>query len=303
MTSYRLTTNDITLIETAASDYAQWGTSYRQWCPITTIPATYYTKFYTMDAVTRPGFSKDGSYSMGMAVSKQENSSTLTWMRFKFEIPYQEMESARLSGVPYWSQYVTAAMTKLDHEIERLIIQGVDADEDSPSINGMFDSGSDMNNATCDAALWNTAPAPITHCGQAVNAMVAAGFEPPYNWILSINLLSGMKQLHNAASDLSCEDICRTNYNINGVFYGRTGTTTDLITYSFPTPATDDALYLMFKPDVQNFRLAQVFAPRIKMNPELDQGSNRYIGYAEWLGTVEIPRGTSIQWNNDVDLA
>jgi hypothetical protein len=300
MTSSVLTTNELTTIDTFASQYNRWPTSYREWCPIITVPAIPYSKFYSIVDSARPGFSKDGTGTSKLAVAKQEHTANLVWIKYNIEIPYTDMIAARANNTPLLEQTLAEGLNKIDLEIERIIFQGLANEDGAIAISGLMDSGQNVTSAD----KWSTAPAPIEHMADGVLALNSYGYKEPFDVICSLSLKPDMQKLHNAASDMGHNKIVGANYDISNIYYAKHGASTDLKCYPLPAATSHDGVWVMVQGNnPQNFRLAEAFRPWIRMDSAVNTKDNMFFGRIDWMGTIQQPRVEATCHHLDVDFA
>ena len=289
----------MTTVDTFAAAFNRWPTSYRNWCPIISVPALPYSKFYNIEDSARPGFSKDGTGAAKIAIAKTESTANMAWIHYDIEISYMDMEAARESNTPLLEQIIAEGLTKMDLEIERVIFQGLSTDEGSVAINGFFDSGTNI--ASADA--WDTAPNPVEHVVDAVASLNSYGYKEPFDWVCSLSLKPGLQKLHNAASDLSVANLIKQNYDIGNIYYQTHGTSTDLICYPLPLDTAQEGVWTMFQGNNKdNFRLAEAFRPWVRFDQNLNTRDNMFYGRIDWMGTIQIPRPKSITKHINVTL-
>lgn len=299
MTVYRLRNEEVTLVNKTASMYAEAPTTYRSWCPIKTVDTAYYIKDYVLNRFEDPEASREGARSAGVATGRTEYETDMVFFKYKFEFPAVEVASARRNGVPLQTDNIRVGMSQINLAIERLIYQGMD---DPIAINGMLDDGEDVD-AGLDDDKWDTIGEPCEHVLQGFTDLTANYFYPPYTMILSWNLAAGFAQKHNAAVDLSHREYARQAFQIDNIHFARNGTSTTETIYPLPAATADDGVWIMCKPSIENFYLAETGPPTVYMNPELDRDSNSFVGYIVWHGTFQTIHAGSIVYEPDVDLA
>lgn len=302
MASYRLRSEEVSVILTAADDPLYWVTRYRDWVPIETIPEAKLAKTYILTKFAEPKSSFDGVDAEGVATARTEDSVNLTWYRYKFAFHRTEVASARRAGVPLQTENIRMAMRNMHLRIARLIYQGSMA-WDAVSINGMIDDGEDVD-AGLDDNAWNTAGEPVNHMLEGFSDIIDNTVPGPYTVIISSNLLPGFATKHNAAVDLSSAEYCRKAFQISNIYYEAHGAADEdgLTIYPLPAAAADDGVWIMCAPKPSNFVLFEVFPPTIHMNPVLNRDTQSFHGYIEWLGAFHVKQVGSIVYEPDVDL-
>lgn len=298
MATQRLTDNEVSLVLPDRVPYAELGADWRNWCPVKTIPDAEVIKGYVNTRVGPPATSKYGDLSVGVATSSNEVSANLVWARYKVEFGRTEVAEARRNGYDGLQDTVVNATRQMNRFIAKLIFKGLD---DNVAINGLFDSGEDGDNSL-DETYWDTPPNPLTHLRAGVKDMIANGFAPPYVMFMDYGLYPGWFDFHDTSSDMSHDAVARRDYLSNVYFY-EGGTDSGTKIYPLPGPTTDDGVWMLVKPDINNFMIAETQPPSLKMNQGLDLDTNSYRGYIEWRGTLLIKRAGSIVYEPDVDLA
>lgn len=295
-----LTTEEIKTIEKAAHDFPELGGTVRQWIPRKKVPHAYATEWFTLNRVTRPQSSKFGRPGMGVRTARTAAEANSVYFRFDITWDFTEVEMARNAGVPIQTEDVRTARRQMEMEISRLVYQGLD---DDVYIAGLLDSGEDTDSGL-DDDLWDTVGEPIEHANQGTKDLIANHFPPPYIWVLSWNLWGGLAIKHNAAVDLSTREYIAKAYQVAPIYFEQNGTSTDLIVYPLPPATTDDGVWLMLKPAMENFRLEEMTdGIELHIDPKLDQDDMVYRAIMLWHGTLAIVQASSIVFEPDVDLA
>lgn len=300
MASYTLTSNEVTAINTQADMYIEQASNYPSLVPIREIPNAYYSKWYVLTRFEVPKGSHDGRDFVEVATARTEGNADLISYRYKFNIPFVDVDSARRQGIPIWSDNVGVAMKQMDFQIAHLIFEGTHS-WDPVAINGLRDGGTDTD-ATLDAILWDTVTKPEIHAAAGYGDLNTAGFRPPYTWVLSVNLDPGIRKKYGAG-DPDQLGLIQSQYGIDQVAFLPIGTSTRSRIYPIAAATEDDGVWFMYKKDPANFRLAQVGPPTLKVNPEMNMDTMSFEGWIHWRGTMEIVQATSCYYEPGVDLA
>lgn len=303
MATYRLTDAEITAINRASDMYVEAQSNYTRLAPVVTIPPAYETEWYVTTRFEKPKGTRDGSDFVEVATASTKGNASMIKYKYKFVLPSIEVDSARRSGRPIWTENLQVAAKQMDQTIAHLIMEGNFAD-DGVAVNGLRDGGTNVDGTggVYNAAMWNTVTKPNVHAGGAAAAIQTAGFGPPYTWILSWNLWAGMAAKYGAG-DPSHETVIRDGYGINEFIYLGIGTSTQSTIYPIAAASSDDGAWFLLKKDPSVYRLAQTGPPELHLNTELNRDKDAYEGYYQWQGTLQIVQATGVQFNVDVDLA
>lgn len=301
MATTQLTKEELSEVDRLSNMYVEKVSGYRNWCPIKTIPARYYSTFYTVERAGRPEVSKDGRLSREVSVARAESTVNLAVLKYKFFIPRIEVEAARAVGYPQWAETLAVYRQQFEQEVSHLLYEGMS----SPiTIVGLRGGGTDVGATTdLNAVKWNTATSPLTHCAAAYGVLNTAGFSPPYTWALSSNLDPGNKALYGTGFAANHEALARDNYGVERIQYEGIGTTTQKNIYPLAPATGDDGIWFMTKPEMGNFRLVETGPPEMALDPTYDPEYDAFVAYMRWHGGVEIVHSTSIVHELEVDLA
>jgi hypothetical protein len=280
--------------------YVEMQVNYNNLAPVVTIPPAYFSKWYVTTRFEVPRGSIDGRDYVEVATAQTESNADLIVYRYKFSIPFIEVDSARRAGVPIWSQNIAVALKQMDMQIAHLWFEGTHS-WDPVAINGLRDGGTDHNDATLDGKAWDTVTHPHFYAADAWAALNTAGFTGPYTWALSANLGPGMRAKYGAG-DPSHDTLIRQQYDIDQIAYLPIGTSTRNRIYPIAPAATDQGVSFMYKKDSSVARIAETGPPKLKIVPEINDETNAFEGWLQWHGTVQIVQATGIQYNEDIDL-
>jgi hypothetical protein len=315
MTQYRLTSRETDLIEAQARRPAVSPLDM-SWLPTQQVEDAYTIKDYVMKRVEPPSGSKLGEHSFGVSSAKTETERDLISFRYTYSVNKTDLRIASRNGYDIIGQNVAMMRSAMEHSIMKLVFQG-NTGNDLPDISGMMDVGEDVNNSE-ETVYWATATSPVTHASYGFDDLQANNYFPPFSWILSRSLESGLYALNNAANPRTHLEIIRAGYVSGGVYFYQHGTSAyasgGYIIYPLPA-ATHDGLWLMFAATngagENNFYLAQVTNGIETTVPgELD-ANNMYTIGMEWRGTPVFRGATTgsagsapyIVFAPDVDFA
>ena len=301
--SYRLTDNEVTSFAMEANDYVKNEIPYTQILPVKRIPDGYTHKWYVSTEVDGPESSKDSRAVYDVRTARTEGEANIISYIYTFEIPVNEVTMARNANVPVWSENVGNAIRKMNDAVCHLQLRGSTA-WDKVSITGMYTGGTVCGTAL-DAVMWNTPPAPITHLAAGYGDLNAAGFKPPYTWIISSNLMPGLVVKYGAGDPSHISMI--GDFGVDNLFdVPNSGISTVVTTrydlYPMGTPADDNGMWFLYKRDASNAYLAEVMPITTTIQPEIDFRRQCYHGRVEWRGTVAIVHATSICYEEQVDF-
>lgn len=316
MAYIRLTTAEKDLLETVARQPAEAPLA-APWLPRRKVEDAYRILDYTMQRVEPPVGSPLGETSSGVASSRSETNRPLISFRMTYSINKTDMRVARRSGYSPVQENLTMMRSAMEHSILKLVFQGTTGD-DLPDISGMFDVGEDTD-AALDDNYWATATEPVAHAQAGYDDLIANFYYPPFTWILSWNLMSGLQALNNAANPRTHGEIIRAGYVTGGVYAYRNGTSAygagGYTIYPLQAAANDDGVWAMFAPKngagEDNFYLAEVTnGIEVRVADTTDE-NNRYVYEMEWRGTPVFRGATTgsagsapyIVFEPDVDLA
>jgi hypothetical protein len=319
MVRYRLTSNEVSLLETIAQHPPSEPVAI-PWMPTQQIQDAYNIKDYQMMRVEPPRGSPLGEHAHGVSSSKEEFTRDIISYRYTYSINKTDLRIASRNSYDIVGQNIAMMRQAMEESILTLIFQGTGAltTTDLPDIYGMFDLGEDVD-AGLDGTAWDTATSPLTHCKAGFSDLIANNYFPPYTWILSRNLQVGNLALNNAAEPDSHEDIAKRTYlQGGGVHYYRNGTPAygagGYTIYPLQAAAADDGVWCMFSNNNgrggNNFYLAQVTnGIELRVGDTLDENNN-YTYNMEWRGTPVFRNATTsagsaeyIVFEPDVDLA
>lgn len=302
--SSRLTTAELTYYyNAAASMYPELSVNL-SWVPRRPLPAGTMT--VSQSYLSRPrlaaGSALGDKYEI-VGTDRTPVTASVLHYKHKFLLPEVEVQAARNQGIPYPMDDIRTSLNVLANQIQHVVLEESFA-WDGVVVNGCRSGGTDGNNGTCDAAAWDTTTKPLVHAKSFVNTLETAGFERPFTWILSSNLITGLDDLNNAANPRSHRELAASQYGVTDIFPASIGTSTQARAYGFDAAATDDGVYIMCKPDPDNFCLYERWpTPLVTMNANLNKDLNAWEGWVEQRFTFLILQATSIQFNEDVDLA
>ena len=303
--SYRVTTAESNLILSDPRIYANLPTDI-SFCPTVQIPDAFDIKDYELNRFQAPGGSQYGEFAVGVQTTKSETTRPVMSFRYKFEFNKSELAVAKRNNYDMIVANLNVGMQHMNRQIAQLLYQG---NVEQETILGMIDVGEDMNDATAIAQDWDDAGGPLVYAHAMMTELLGNGYAPPYHWILSWNLKSGMAALHNGAADLSSEELIKRNYGVTGVSYADLGADALLVTNPLPAAAADDGYFIACAPNPQNFYMAQVTnGVEITIPQEINRDTNMFSAYMEWRGTpvfrgAAATTGLYITYENSVDLA
>jgi hypothetical protein len=298
MASYILTDEEITAINQQADMYIERASNYAQWAPIRTVPNAYKSRWNVLTRFEVPRGSIDGRDFVEVQTARTVANADLISYRYKFNIPFVDVDSARRVGQPIWSDNIAVAAKQMDYQIAHLICEGTHS-WDPVAINGLRDGGTENAN---DGSAWNTVTKPEVHAAAGWGALETAGFTGPYTWVMSSNLGAGIRKKYGAGDPMQL-GLIKEQYEIDNVHFLPIGTSTRNRIYPIAPADADDGVWFMFPNDSSVWRLAQTAPPQITIKPEMNMDTMSFEGWMHWRGTVEIVQATGIQYDPDVDLA
>ena len=306
MASYRLTDDEVTAFAMAANNYVALETPYTQLLPIKRIAECYKHTWYVSTEVDGPESSKDGRMGYDVRTARTAASANVESLVYTFEIPKVEVEMAQNAGVPLWSENVGNAIRKLNANICNHITTGTNS-WDKVAITGMYTGGTVCATAL-DAVKWNTATSVTLHAKAGFDQLFDYGYKPPFTWILSSSLRSGMNVKYGAGDPAQIDMLEPYGISKSDLIFlkgsGSSGTsTTRMNLYPMGSPAGDEGTWLMFKKDPNYAYLAEVQPITTTILPELDVRNQCYHGRVSWRGTIAIVQATSICYEEQADLA
>ena len=272
-----------------------------------------------MQRVEPPAGSPLGQISVGVGVSKSETERDIITLRYTMPISKVDLKIANRNGYAMIEQGLNMLRTQMQNRILNLFFHGNDGASlpDLPDISGAFDVGEDIG-ATLDTTYWATATSPVTHAKAVYDGLIANIYYPPFSWVLSWPLASGLQALNNAANPRTHEEIIRAGYISGGIYYVAEGTSAyGAGGYNlYPmTKSGDDGCYIGFAPTngagEMNFWMAEVTnGIETRVHDSLDENNN-YVYEMEWRGTPVFRGATTgsassapyIVYMPDVDLA
>jgi hypothetical protein len=299
MASYQLTDEEVKSIVKKAHMYVEKTSSYRQWCPVVSIPDGYTHEWYIQTKVPGAESSKDGRDYKNVQTAYTTATADIQSYRYGFSIPRVVVEMSRNAGKDIWGDNIAAALKHLDLDIAHLVLEGSHS-WDKVTINGLRDGGTDIGGTT-DGDAWGTVTKPFTNANECWQAMSSAGFQGPYNWIVSDNVGLYLNSKYGAG-DPAEKLIIQETFDVT-IYLEDIGTSTELTTYPIAPASADDGVFFWVKSDPSVFYLAEVFAPKVTLNPTLNEKLNAFEGYIEWRGTVAVVQATGIQYTNSVNIA
>ena len=304
MASYRLTDDEVTSFIMQANDYVKYEIPYTSILPIKRIPECYVHKWYVSTEVDGPESSKDGRAGYDVRVARTEGEANVASLVYTFELPRNEVEMAQQAGVPIWSENVGNSLRKLNDNICNWILTGTNS-WDKVAITGMYTGGTVCVTAL-DAVKWDTATSPLLHAKAGFSQLFDYGYKPPYNWLLTTSLRSGLNVKYGAGDPAQIEMLGPYGVAGNLDFVKGSGASTTATTrmnlYPAGTPAGDEGMWWMYKKDPNYAYVAEVKPITTTINPELDFRRQCYHGRIEWRGTVAIVQSTSICYEEQADL-
>jgi hypothetical protein len=312
----RLTTAETSLLETIARQPPAAPVA-APWLPRQNVGDAYKIKDYTMLRVEPPVGSPLGEHSFGVASAKTETERPIISYRYTYGINKTDLRIASRNNYDIVAQNLAMMRTAMETKILKLVFQGTTGSE-LPDISGMLDVGEDVN-AGLDDNYWATATEPVAHSIAGFDDLQANNYFPPFTWILSRNLESGLYALNNAANPRTHLEIVQGGYVKGGVYFYANGTGAygagGYSDYPLPAASADDGVWIMFAPrngaGEPNFYLAEVTnGIEVRVGDSLDENNN-YQYFMEWRGTPVFRNATTasagsaeyIVFEPDVDLA
>lgn len=294
--SYILTDDEVTVINQQADMFIEQASNYPSLVPIRTIPNAYKSRWYVLTRFEVPRGSHDGRDFVEVQTARTEGGADLISYRYKFNIPFVDVDSARRQGIPIWTDNIGVAMKMVDFNIAHLIFLGTHS-WDPVAINGLKGGATDVA-ATLEAVKWNTVTKPEEHAAAGFGALVTAGYNPPFTWVMSASMQAGLAKKYGAG-DPAQRGLLEDQYGINQIAFLPDGTSTRSRIY--PLDSGVDGMWFMYKKDAAGFRLAQTGPPQLKINPEMNMDTMSFEGWIHWRGTMEIVQATSCYFEPDVD--
>ena len=230
----------------------------------------------------------------------------LSW-RAGVSVNKQLLGMANDGGYDMLTNVLRPPMDSLLHQIAQLVYQGTTPARDKVAVGGMFDLGQDTNSGLDDDP-WDTAGNPIVHLQEGAKDLISNRYSPPYTWIMSYNLWTGFFALHNAAGGLTEANLAfgtglpepTGKYLTNAVFASN-GTDALNVVEPLPAAANDDGVWILCKPDVENFYLG-VIEPLNTLPWIYNRENNSYDSIIQTRLTFVVRDGASIIYEPDVDL-
>lgn len=315
----QLMTREVDLIETVVRRPAGAPTAM-PWMPVKQIEDAYTIKDYVMNRVEPPRGSPLGEHAHGVSSGKTETERPIISFRYTYTINKTDLRIAQRNGYDIIGSNFMMMREAMENSILALIFQGSGAitTTDLPDISGMLDVGEDID-AAMDGNAWNTATKCLLHAQAGFDDLQANYYYPPYTWILSRNLQSGLELLNNAANPRTHKEIIEASFVKGGMHfysngasaYGSGGYTINPL----PAATVDDGVWIMLAPTNHageaNYYLAQVSNGIETTVPDKLGPNNEYTMGMEWRGTPVFRGATTgsagsapyIVFEPDVDLA
>ena len=298
MASHTLTAEEVKAIQQQSDMYVEVTAGYRNWAPVRTCPWASTNEYYVLTRFEVPRGSEDGRDWVEVQTARTASTVAQMSYTYKFNIPAGDVEMARRLGIPIWSDNIKVATKQMDQAIAHLALEG-NFSWDPVAINGLRDGGTEDAN---DAHVWDTVTNPIDdHLLTSIGNLATAGFQPPYTWVLSSNLMKGLYKKYGAGDPPQIDLAGRMG--VDQIVFLPIGTSDRDQIYPIAAADGDDGVWFLFKKDPSVWRIAEVGPPQTTIIPELNQDTYSYEGYMRWRGTVEIVQATGVRYDPDVDLA
>ena len=287
--------------------YASTGIDL-SWMPRKSVPDAKTIKDYELKRVEPiEGSLMGSSVTMVSTALEETTRSVLSW-RAGVSINRHDVTMANQGGYNILQNSLRPVVKKFLAQLAQVVLQGTTASRDKVDISGMIDLGEDTDSAL-DDDTWDTEAAPFTHVKEGVKDMISNGYNQPYTMIMSNNLYTGFYSLHNAAGGLTEANLAFgtgipdpvAKMLDNAVFY-ENGTDASNVVYPLPAASNDDGVWIMCKPDVENFFIGEI-EPINTLPWEFNRINNAYETIVQWRGTFVCRDGAAIVYEPDVDLA
>ena len=286
--STRFSTEELTFFDQQANKFVERSRSFRDWAPFRTIPHRRRWEWKVLEKIADAKASIDGSRTSRAATTFTYNEAPLMWLGHHFEWSETEVETARDSGNDIATREIELSLSKIDDQIERFLIQGNMAWE-VPTNGGIEAIAADAG-ATAD--IWDTAGGPYAAIQKGYGVLTNAGFDGPFDLLMSDNLRAGMANEHSAGRGIPAKDAIADAFELpvaNHHYTGIGAPVKDGLTVNgFPAPALNDGRWLMMKVDPNYFEVGEVFAPKLTIVPEMDIKRRYFYGRVDWFGTLAI---------------
>ena len=272
-----------------------------------------------MQRVEPPQGSPLGEIAHGVSSARIETERDIISFRYTYTLNKTDLRIASRNGYDIIGQNTAMMRSAMEHQIVNFVIQGSDAltTTNLPDISGMLDVGEDVN-AALDGEAWATATKPVVHAKAGFDDLQTNFYFPPYSWILSRNLESGLLDLNNAANPRTHGEIIKNSFVKGSTTFFSNGTSAygagGYTIHPMPPASNDDGLWIMFAPTngvgENNFYLAQVTNGIETDVPGVLDGNNNFTISMEWRGTPVFRNATVatagsaeyIVFEPDVDL-
>jgi hypothetical protein len=306
MASYTLTTRMLEYVEAIASDPLELKTGYRNWMPITTIPATDKLYWYYLNKVQEPALSMDGKAWNGVRTARVEGSNPIIFMRYGFEWDYLEIQAAARNNVPLQADDARMAKQQCDNKIAQFILTGLDVPD---VISGLTETGTDLGAAgavVLDGILWNTADQALIHAGVIKNHFRTNGVTGPFSWVLGTKCGYALGiPLANGGGPQ--QQYITPDFDI---FYEREVAAASFSTEEdnediYPLVYTaDDSAWVALSRDPQYHSLVELEGfPRVRYASAMDESDMVWRGWYEWAGTMRTVHAAAACYMEDVDFS
>ena len=192
------------------------------------------------------------------------------WLGHHFEWSEIEVETARRTKNNIATDEIALAFKKMDHQIERFLLQGNMAWE-VPTNAGIIAGSAD---AGATAAIWDDTGGAYASVQFGYGVLTDAGFDGPFDILLSNNLRAGLAKEHATGGAVPAKKAISDSFEIpldNFHFTGIGAPTIHGLTVNgFPAPALNDGRWLMMKSDKNNFQVLEAFAPKLTIVEAMD---------------------------------
>ena len=248
----------------------------------------------------------DGSRTALAATTYEYATAKLMWLGHHFEWSELEVENSRDTGNMISTDEIRLAFDRVNMQAARAIIQG-SLGWEPPAITGIL-SGATANPTDLSAVYWKTpSGGPYAHAQSGYDALLDAGYSPPFTWLLGHNLRGGLASKDNDYSDRPTRSLIAEAFEIDNIQFAPIKATAalrnDLTVYPMTEPDSVDSRWLMYKQDINNFSVQEVFQPKLTIEEKMDIRRRRFYGRLDYFFTVKIDHADAVINEADVDFA
>ncbi len=286
--------------------YIERESTFMDWCPVKYVPTNFNHKWYTIERMRKPVFSRDKTGPDELTVAAfTESTAPMVFADLAFGIPEVTINISRQAGMDVMEATRYAIIRQLTRTMAEVLYQG----EGISGVQGMADKAG--NSSTYNTTKWGASTGPQKTIQDMADANITDGFDPPYDLILSSNLASDMLNLIGTANrDIELDAVRDTiNYEQGGRIWWEDltpSTTVENYVYPLPAAAANDGYGFLVKAAPSNFNFLIGQDITVEFEPYV-----RRVGQmrGHLCGTVSVQMGfqciqaNSICKHDRVDLA